>query len=165
MPCRIERMTDLPYLVLLPPGTGDFRRPAASALRCPNADAILHIIPRRLAGGVLAAVVCRPAPRGPPPARADALGGARAGEGWDLGVPVSYVRGLVERWRTGFDWRATEARLNAHPQFVTTVDGERVHLIHQPSPEPGAVPLLMLHGWPGSVLEFLPVLGPSSSGA
>ncbi len=84
------------------------------------------------------------------------------GTGWDLGVPVSYVRGLVERWRTGYDWRATEARLNAHPQFVTTIDGERVHVLHVGSPEPGALPLLLLHGWPGSVVEFLPVLGPLS---
>jgi epoxide hydrolase len=83
-----------------------------------------------------------------------------AGAGWSRGVPVGYLRELAEYWRSGFDWRAVEAELNAYPQFVTDVDGATVHLVHVRSPEPDAVPLLITHGWPGSILEFLDVLGP-----
>ncbi|MBO0826644.1 MAG: epoxide hydrolase [Streptosporangiales bacterium] len=80
--------------------------------------------------------------------------------GWDLGVPVAYVRELAEHWRTGYDWRAHEAELNAYPQFTTTVDGANVHFLHVRSPEPDAVPLVVTHGWPGSVVEFLDIIGP-----
>lgn len=82
------------------------------------------------------------------------------GAGWSRGVPVDHLRELAAHWRDGFDWRAVEDRLNAHPQLVTEVDGARVHLVHVHSPEPGAVPLLITHGWPGSVLEYLGVIGP-----
>lgn len=87
------------------------------------------------------------------------------GTGWDYGVPQSYARELVDFWRTGYDWRAEEARLNAIPQFLTTIDGQRVHFLHLRSPEPGALPLLLLHGWPGSVAEFLEIIGPLSDPA
>ncbi|MDA3647027.1 epoxide hydrolase [Saccharopolyspora indica] len=80
--------------------------------------------------------------------------------GWDRGVPVGYLRELAEHWRTDYDWRAAEAQLNAHPQFITEIDGADVHFLHVRSPEPGATPLLLTHGWPGSVAEFLPVIGP-----
>ncbi|MER0243903.1 epoxide hydrolase family protein [Streptomyces sp. HSW2009] len=80
--------------------------------------------------------------------------------GWEYGVPVGYLRDLAEYWRTGYDWRAHEARLNEFPQFLTEIDGARVHFLHVTSPEPDAVPLIMTHGWPGSVLEFLHVIGP-----
>lgn len=80
--------------------------------------------------------------------------------GWDYGAPLAYVRELAERWRTGYDWRAHEAELNAYPQFTTTVDGANVHFLHVRSPEPDAVPLVLTHGWPGSVVEFLDVIGP-----
>jgi epoxide hydrolase len=80
--------------------------------------------------------------------------------GWEYGVPLSYVRRLVEYWRSGFDWRAVEARLNAHPQFLTEIDGQRVHFLHVRSPEPDALPLILNHGWPNGVVEFLDVLGP-----
>ncbi len=83
--------------------------------------------------------------------------------GWEQGTPRDYLVELLEHWRTGYDWRATEARLNATPQFVTTVDGQRIHLIHARSDNPNAIPLLMTHGWPGSVTEFLDVLGPLSA--
>jgi microsomal epoxide hydrolase len=83
-----------------------------------------------------------------------------AGAGWSYGVPLDYVRELAEGWRTGFDWRAHEARLNAHPQFTTTIDGERVHFIGVRSPEPGALPLICTHGWPMSVFEYLDLIGP-----
>lgn len=86
--------------------------------------------------------------------------GELPGVGWSRGVPVDYLRGLADYWRTGFDWRAAEARLNAVPQFTTEVDGEQVHLLHVRSPRPDALPLLLTHGWPGSVTEFLGILGP-----
>lgn len=84
------------------------------------------------------------------------------GVGWSRGVPVGYLKGLAGYWRSGFDWRAQESRLNAHPQFVTDVDGQRIHFLHVRSPEPGATPLLLLHGWPGGVADFLDVIGPLS---
>ncbi|TCP56419.1 pimeloyl-ACP methyl ester carboxylesterase [Tamaricihabitans halophyticus] len=82
------------------------------------------------------------------------------GLGWSRGVPVEYLKGLAEYWRTGYDWRAQEAMLNEFPQFVATVDGQRIHFLHIRSPEPGATPLMLLHGWPGGVVDFLDVLGP-----
>ena len=78
----------------------------------------------------------------------------------DYGMPQGVVRRLVERWRSGYDWRAHEARLNEIPQYTTTIDGQNVHFMHVRSAEPGAVPLLLLHGWPGSVVEFLAMIGP-----
>lgn len=82
------------------------------------------------------------------------------GTAWDYGVPQPYLRDLVEYWRNGYDWRAEEARLNAIPQFLTTIDGQRLHFLHARSPEADALPLVVLHGWPGSVFEFLDVVGP-----
>ena len=70
------------------------------------------------------------------------------------------VRALVDRWRGEFDWRAVEARLNAHPQFVTEIDGEQIHFLHVRSSRPDATPLVLTHGWPGSVLEYLDVIAP-----
>jgi epoxide hydrolase len=84
------------------------------------------------------------------------------GAGWEYGVPVSYVRELADHWRHRYDWRAAEARLNAYPQFVTEIDGQRVHFLHVRSPRPDALPLILTHGWPGSVAEFLDVLDPLS---
>jgi pimeloyl-ACP methyl ester carboxylesterase len=80
--------------------------------------------------------------------------------GWERGAPVEYLRPLAEYWRTGFDWRAAEARINAHPQFTTEIDGADIHFVHARSPEPGALALLLTHGWPGSFVEFLNVIGP-----
>src|SRR5437763_11826757 len=82
------------------------------------------------------------------------------GVGWRLGAPVDYVRELAEYWRTGFDWRAYEERINAFPQFTTTIDGTNVHFLHVTSPEPDATPVLLTHGWPESIVEFLDVIGP-----
>jgi pimeloyl-ACP methyl ester carboxylesterase len=79
--------------------------------------------------------------------------------GTDYGMPLGQVQQLAERWRTGFDWRAHEAQLNEFPQFTTTIDGQNVHFLHVRSPEPGALPLLLLHGWPGTVAEFLAMIG------
>ncbi|TMR89712.1 epoxide hydrolase family protein [Nonomuraea basaltis] len=75
------------------------------------------------------------------------------------GVPTERVRRLVERWREEFDWRAQEAAVNAHPQFVTEIDGVDVHFLHVRSPRPGAFPLILTHGWPMSVVEYLPLIG------
>jgi len=82
------------------------------------------------------------------------------GAGTDYGMPLGVVQRLAERWRTGYDWRAHEARLNQIPQYTTTIDGQNIHFLHVPSEEPAAVPLLLLHGWPGSVLEFAGMIGP-----
>ena len=82
------------------------------------------------------------------------------GAGWESGTDLEYLQELVSYWIDGFDWRAQEARINAFPQSTTTIDGQNVHLIHARSPEPGALPLLMVHGWPGSIVEFLDVIGP-----
>src|SRR5512134_1730153 len=80
--------------------------------------------------------------------------------GWDYVTELGYERALVEYWRDTYDWRAHEARLNALDHFLTTIDSQRVHFIHQRSPEPDALPLVITHGWPGSVVEFLDVIGP-----
>nr|WP_062340055.1 epoxide hydrolase [Herbidospora sakaeratensis] len=82
------------------------------------------------------------------------------GTGWERGVPVDHLRELAAYWADGFDWRAQEKALNEHPQFVTTIDGQDVHFLHVRSPEPGALPLLLSHGWPGSFADFLDVIGP-----
>jgi microsomal epoxide hydrolase len=80
--------------------------------------------------------------------------------GWDYGTELGYARELVEYWRDTYDWRAAEARLNEFDHFTATVDGANVHFIHQRSPEPDALPVIITHGWPGSVVEFLDVIGP-----
>ncbi|GGV04693.1 microsomal epoxide hydrolase [Streptomyces filipinensis] len=82
------------------------------------------------------------------------------GAGWEYGVPAGYLRELVRYWRHEYDWRAAEAELNRWPQFTTTIDGTNVHFAHVRSPEPDATPLVLTHGWPGSVVEFLDVVGP-----
>ena len=80
--------------------------------------------------------------------------------GWRYGVPLGYLRELAEYWRTSCDWRTWEAELNEFPQFTTEIDGATVHLLHVRSTEPSAMPLILTHGWPGSIVEFLDVIGP-----
>ncbi|NNH72285.1 epoxide hydrolase [Nocardia uniformis] len=75
--------------------------------------------------------------------------------GWEYGVPLSYVRPLLDHWRDAFDWRAHEERLNGFAQFTTEIDGQHVHFVHVRSPEPDATPLMLTHGWPSSFTEFL----------
>ncbi len=82
------------------------------------------------------------------------------GTGWERGVPTAYLGKLADYWATGFDWRAQEAALNEFPQFVTEIDGARVHFLHVRSARADATPLLLLHGWPGSVVEFMDLIGP-----
>ncbi|MER5915468.1 epoxide hydrolase family protein [Streptomyces sp. NPDC001982] len=82
------------------------------------------------------------------------------GAGWAYGVPADYLWELVRYWRHEYDWRAAEARLGEWPQFTTTIDGANVHFAHIRSPRPDATPLIITHGWPGSIVEFLDVVGP-----
>jgi pimeloyl-ACP methyl ester carboxylesterase len=84
------------------------------------------------------------------------------GSGWTHGPDTAYVRELLAYWRNGFDWRAQERRLNAFEQFTTTVDGLELHFIHRRSKHPDALPLVLVHGWPGSIAEFSRVIGPLS---
>jgi epoxide hydrolase len=79
---------------------------------------------------------------------------------WSQGIPLEYVRELCGYWAAEYDWRATERRLNATPQFRTELDGLQIHFLHARSPHRDALPLLITHGWPGSVIEFLEVLEP-----
>ncbi len=79
---------------------------------------------------------------------------------WSQGIPRDWLRDLCEYWLRQYDWRRLEARLNALPQFTTEVDGIDIHCVHLRSPYPDAIPLILTHGWPGSVVEFLDVLAP-----
>ncbi len=88
----------------------------------------------------------------------DELGGV----GWSRGVPLGYLKELAAYWADGYDWRAQEARLNQFPQHTTTIDGQTIHFLHVRSPEPDALPLLVTHGYPSSVAEFLKIIGPLS---
>lgn len=81
------------------------------------------------------------------------------GDDWTYGTPTAYLQDMVERWK-GFDWRAVEAKINAHPNFTTEVDGQTIHFVHVRSAEPDATPLLLAHTYPGSFVEFLDVVGP-----
>ena len=83
-------------------------------------------------------------------------------EDWTQGTPLSYVQEVCEYWADSYDWRATEARINAFPQFITEIDGLDIHFIHVRSPHEGAAPLVITHGWPGSIVEFLKVIEPLS---
>jgi pimeloyl-ACP methyl ester carboxylesterase len=78
--------------------------------------------------------------------------------GWDYGVPYSYLRELVDYWRDTYDWRAAEARLNQLEHYRTTIDGQSIHFVHARATSGDALPLLLTHGWPGSIVEFLDVI-------
>ena len=80
--------------------------------------------------------------------------------GWQQGVPLASAKALLTDWREQYDWRKVERRLNALPQFRTRIDGLGIHFIHVRSRHANAVPMILTHGWPGSVLEFLDVIGP-----
>jgi pimeloyl-ACP methyl ester carboxylesterase len=82
------------------------------------------------------------------------------GAGWDYGSPVDELKSQVEYWRSSYDWRSWEARLNEYPQFTTTIDGENIHFLQVKSPHPNALPLILTHGWPGSIAEFLDIIEP-----
>jgi microsomal epoxide hydrolase len=78
--------------------------------------------------------------------------------GWDYGTEQAFLRSVIDRWRDGYDWRATEAELNQWGSSVVTAAGQRVHLLHVRSDAADAIPLVLVHGWPGSIVEFLDVL-------
>jgi epoxide hydrolase len=82
------------------------------------------------------------------------------GVGWSRGVPLGYLKNLADYWQNGYDWRQWESKLNEYPQYTTTIDGQNIHFLHVRSPEPGALPLIISHGYPSSVVEFLSILGP-----
>jgi pimeloyl-ACP methyl ester carboxylesterase len=80
--------------------------------------------------------------------------------GWSRGIPPSSMQELAEYWRTQYDWRAQQARLNRYPQFVTEIDGQRIHFLHVTSDRAAAKPLLITHGFPSSIAEFLELIEP-----
>ena len=82
------------------------------------------------------------------------------GAGSDYGVPIAYVRRLVDYWLERYDWRKWETRINRCGPSETTIDGQRIHFLHVRSREPAALPLILTHGWPGSIVEFLDVIAP-----
>src|ERR1700753_1525331 len=79
---------------------------------------------------------------------------------WSQGIPLSYTRELADYWANGSDWRSRKAALNRFDQYVTEIDGLDIHFIHQRSPHDDALPLVITHGWPGSVVEFHKVIEP-----
>nr|WP_224362340.1 epoxide hydrolase family protein [Hyalangium versicolor] len=79
---------------------------------------------------------------------------------WSQGVPLAKAQALIAYWRDRYDWRKFEARLNAFPQFRTQIDGLGIHFLHVRSPHPNALPIILTHGWPGSIVEFLKIIGP-----
>lgn len=81
-------------------------------------------------------------------------------DGWRQGVPLAAARAFVDHWQHRYDWRRCEAALNAIGQFTTPIDGLKLHFLHRRSPEPNALPIVITHGWPGSVIEFMKVIGP-----
>jgi len=85
-----------------------------------------------------------------------------ADAGWDYGFPLARLRELTEYWRTGYDWREHEAKLNELPHFTTEIEGQTIHFVHVRSSKPDALALILTHGWPGSFLEFLEVIEPLS---
>ena len=80
---------------------------------------------------------------------------------WSQGLPLAYAQDVCRYWAEQYDWREREARLNRFPQFRTTIDGLGIHFLHVRSPHAGARALLITHGWPGSVVEFLHVIWPA----
>ena len=114
--------------------------PAVEPFRVDVADGVLEDLDRRLA-----------ATRYPAPL---------PGAGWDYGTDDAYLRELVDYWRDGYDWHTTEDRLNRWDHVTTEVDGQRIHCLHARSDAPDALPLVITHGWPGSIVEFLEVIEP-----
>ena len=80
--------------------------------------------------------------------------------GWEKGVPAHYLKKLADYWRNEFDWKKQEANLNQYPQFITEIDGQNIHYLHIKSSRPGAIPLMLIHGWPGSFADFIKVIEP-----
>lgn len=85
---------------------------------------------------------------------------AQTVDDWSQGIPLNYVQDVCSYWADGYDWRRLEAKLNAFGQGMTTIDGLDIHYVHAPSPEPNAKPLIIIHGWPGSIVEHLDIIEP-----
>src|SRR5580704_9013536 len=79
---------------------------------------------------------------------------------WEYGADIGKVRELADYWQNGYDWRAQEAKINRFDQFTTGIDGQQIYFIHQRSSRPDAIPLMLIHGWPGSILEFQALIEP-----
>jgi pimeloyl-ACP methyl ester carboxylesterase len=88
---------------------------------------------------------------------------ALPGAGWGYGPTAEFVTRMIDRLKTGYDWRKQEAAINQHPQFTTEIDGQTIHFLHVKSKAAKATPLLLLHGWPGSFVEFLDAIAPLSA--
>ena len=82
------------------------------------------------------------------------------GTTWEYGADIKKVRELADYWQNGYDWRAQEAKINRFDQFTTEIDGQQIYFIHQRSSRPDAIPLMLIHGWPGSIVEFLALIEP-----
>lgn len=82
------------------------------------------------------------------------------GAAWQRGVPTDYLTELTEAWAGDYDWRAAEAALNAYPHATTEIDGQTIHFVHVRSDEPDATPLVLLHGYPGSFVDYIELIGP-----
>jgi pimeloyl-ACP methyl ester carboxylesterase len=82
------------------------------------------------------------------------------GTTWEYGADINKVRELADYWQHKYDWRAQEAKINRFDQFTTEIDGQQIYFIHQRSPRPDAIPLMLIHGWPGSIVEFLALIDP-----
>ena len=85
---------------------------------------------------------------------------AETPDDWSQGMPLAYTQEVVEYWQKQYDWRRGEARINAFPQFKTEINGLNIHFLHVRSSHDHALPVVMTHGWPGSIVEFLKVIGP-----
>lgn len=83
--------------------------------------------------------------------------------GWEKGVPVDYLKHVADYWLNNFDWKKQEAELNQYPQFITEIEGQNIHYLHIKSPRANAIPLMLIHGWPGSFADFTRVIEPLSN--
>src|SRR6266446_1697555 len=92
--------------------------------------------------------------------RATRFPNEQAVQDWSHGVPIAHARALVQYWESGYDWRRFETELNSFPNFRTLIDGLGIHFIHGRSPHPDALPILLTHGWPGSIAEFIKIIRP-----
>ena len=86
--------------------------------------------------------------------------GEIAGEGWKRGIPLEYTKKLAEYWRTKFDWREQEAKLNRFPQYIAEINGQPIHFLHVRSSASNAIPLLLCHGYPSSFVDFMQMIDP-----
>jgi len=90
-------------------------------------------------------------------------GASTTQSGWEKGVPVDYLRKVADYWLNNFDWKREEARLNQYPHFITEIEGQPIHYLHIKSSRANAVPLMLIHGWPGSFADFTRVIEPLSN--